>query len=116
MHKKLAKWLCENYSKIYIPRLNFHKMKKLNSKEKAKMASLNQCAFVDRLIWKSREFKCKIYEVPEDYTSKTCSNCGSLKTELKGRTYNCKCCNKIFDRDINASKNIMLRYLTEKSS
>ena len=116
MHKKLAKWLCENYSKIYIPRLNFHKMKKLNSKEKAKMASLNQCAFVDRLIWKSREFKCKIYEVPEDYTSKTCSNCGSLKTELKGRTYNCKCCNKIFDRDINASKNIMLKYLTEKSS
>ena len=40
----------------------------------------------------------------------------SLKTELKGRTYNCKCCNKIFDRDINASKNIMLKYLTEKSS
>jgi transposase len=115
LHKKLAKWLCENYTKIYIPRLNFHKMKKLHSKEKAKLASLSHCAFVDRLIWKSREYKCNIYEVQEDYTSKTCSNCGFLKQNLKGRIYNCDACNNVFDRDVNASKNIMLKYLTERA-
>lgn len=90
-------------------------MKKLHSKEKAKLASLSHCAFVDRLIWKSREYKCNIYEVQEDYTSKTCSNCGFLKQNLKGRIYNCDACNNVFDRDVNASKNIMLKYLTERA-
>ena len=115
LHKKLSKWLCENYSKVYIPRLNFHKMKHLNKKEKAKLASLRHCGFLKRLIDKSRESSCKIYEVFEDYTSKTCSNCGFVKKDLRGRTFICDTCNKIFDRDINASKNIMLKYLTERA-
>ena len=116
LHKKLAKWLCENYAKVYIPRLNFHKMKRLHRKEKAKLAALSHCSFVDRLIWKSREYKCNVYEVQEDYTSKTCSACGFLKENLNGRTFECDACNKVFDRDINASKNIMLKYLTKKST
>lgn len=116
MHKKLSKWLCENYTKIYIPRLNFHKMKRLHSKEKAKLAALSHCAFVDRLIWKSREYECDVYEVNEDFTSKTCSHCGFLKKDLKGRTFECDACNKVFDRDINASKNIMLKHLTKRAT
>lgn len=116
LHRKLAKWLCANYTKIYIPRLNFHKMRKLYSKEKAKLAAYSHCSFLDRLISKSREYNCKIYEIYEDYTSKTCSNCGNLKAELKGRAYNCGKCNEIFDRDINASKNMLLKYLTERAS
>ena len=115
MHKKLSKWLCENYTKVYIPKLNFHNMRRLHRKEKSKLASLSHCAFVDRLIWKSREYKCDIYEVQEEYTSKTCSSCGFLKKELKGRTFKCDACNKIFDRDVNASKNIMLKYLTNRA-
>ena len=115
LHKKLSKWLCENYAKVYIPRLNFHKMKNLNKKEKAKLASLRHCGFLQRLINKSRESSCKVYEVFEDFTSKTCSNCGFLKKDLQGRTFICNACNKIFDRDINASKNIMLKYFTERA-
>jgi putative transposase len=40
-------------------------------------------------------------------SSKTCSNCGSVKTELKlsERVYKCKCGFEM-DRDLNASKNI----------
>ncbi|CAK0740771.1 transposase [Gammaproteobacteria bacterium] len=115
LHRKLAKWLCENYTQVFIPRLNFHKLGNLYKKEKAKMASWSHCTFLKRLISKSREYQCKIIEVKEDYTSKTCSNCGNVKKVMYGRTYNCKGCNLVFDRDINASKNILLKFFTERA-
>ena len=80
LHKKLSKWLCENYEYIYIPRLNYHKCKKLNKRSKANMASLRHCGFINRLLFKSREYpKCHVYEVNEAFTSKTCSSCGYQK-------------------------------------
>ena len=41
-------------------------------------------------------------------TSKTCSNCGYVNTNLKlsDRTYNCSKCGMELDRDINAAINI----------
>jgi putative transposase len=41
-------------------------------------------------------------------SSKTCSNCGSVKTELQlsQRTYSCDNCGIKLDRDINAALNI----------
>jgi transposase len=113
LHKKLAIWLCMNYSRIYIPRLNFHKCKNLNKKCKSVLASLKHCEFVNRLIHKSKEIpNCKIIEVNEAYTTKTCCSCGNLG-EVKGdRSYECSNCGVSIGRDINASRNIMLRYFT----
>jgi transposase len=83
MHKKLSKWLCENYENIYLPRLNFHTCKKLNNKSKAKMASYSHCAFSDRLINKVREYSnCKVTEINEAFTSKTCCCCGYQKRQF----------------------------------
>ena len=116
MHKKLAKWLCENYENIYLPRLNFHNCKKLNKKSKAKLASLRHCSFIERLKYKTREYHNNVYEVNEAFTSKTCSNCGNLKEDLKNKDiYECNKCKIIIGRDINASKNIMLRYFTKRA-
>ncbi|NBU33979.1 hypothetical protein EB077_01455 [bacterium] len=116
MHKKTSAWLCKNYEHIFISRLNFHNCKKLNKRSKEKMASLRHCSFVDRLKYKSRETKSYVYEINEAYTSKTCSNCGNIKEDLKNKdTYECKKCNIMIGRDINASKNIMLRYFTKRA-
>lgn len=43
-------------------------------------------------------------------SSKTCSACGSIKTELllSERTYHCECCGAVLDRDINAAINIRM--------
>lgn len=114
LHKKLSKWLCENYKRIYLPKLNFHNFKKLNKKSKAKMASLRHCSFFERLKNKSREYPgCVVQEVKEDFTSKTCSNCGSIKWDLKNADiYDCRVCNVSMDRDVNACKNIMLKYFS----
>jgi len=41
-------------------------------------------------------------------SSKLCSNCGSLKTNLKlsDRIYHCDACGLVIDRDYNVSRNI----------
>lgn len=49
----------------------------------------------------------------EDYTSKTCGNCGYIKNNLgANKIFECDKCKKIFDRDINGARNIYLKYLT----
>jgi len=117
LHKKLAKWLCENYQYIFIPRLNFHKCKKLNSKSKAKMAAYSHCSFLNRLVNKSREYKKSfVLEVNEAFTSKTCSNCGNQHETLGNKDiYECLNCGITIGRDINASKNVMLRYFSQRA-
>ena len=60
------------------------------------------------------KYKCKKYgiefiEVPMFYpSSKICSCCGSIKSDLKlsDRIYHCKECGLIIDRDYNASLNL----------
>lgn len=41
-------------------------------------------------------------------SSKTCSKCGNIKKDLKlsDRTYVCRCCGNIIDRDLNAAINL----------
>ena len=42
-------------------------------------------------------------------SSKMCSNCGTIKSELKltERTYKCERCGAVLDRDYNAALNLM---------
>ena len=68
-------------------------------------------------------YKCNQYiKVDRWYpSSKRCSNCGSLKEDLKitDRTYRCHSCGHIMDRDLNASSNLRiegLRIITEGHS
>jgi putative transposase len=50
-------------------------------------------------------------------SSKMCSNCNWIKEDLtlKDREWTCVCCSATHDRDINASKNILLQGLNELS-
>ena len=42
------------------------------------------------------------------YTSQDCSGCGHRQTlTLADRTYHCPCCGLVFDRDLNAARNIL---------
>lgn len=118
-HCKITKWLCENYTHVYIPRLNFHKMKNLHKKPKEKLASLEHCALVDRLVDKTREYGwCNIIEVNESFTTKTCGKCGT-QNETVGRSKTFICgnneCNLTCHRDVHASMNILLRYFTKRA-
>ena len=70
------------------------------------------CSFYtikEHLIRKAKERNIVVRLVDRFYpSSKTCSNCGSYKKDLKlsQRVYHCNSCQKEIDRDFNASVNI----------
>ena len=70
------------------------------------------CSFYtikEHLIRKAKERNIVVRLVDRFYpSSKTCSNCGSYKKDLKlsQRLYHCNSCQKEIDRDFNASRNI----------
>ena len=82
----------------------------MNNKYLAK--DVVNCSFYtirEHLIRKAKERNIVVRLVDRFYpSSKTCSNCGSYKKELKlsQRIYHCNSCQKEIDRDFNASRNI----------
>ena len=60
---------------------------------------------------KHHERKCHLKIVTEEYTSKTCGNCGNLK-KVSGDTYSCSKCDVVLDRDVNGARNILLKAIT----
>lgn len=118
LHRSTAKYMCENYSTILVPKLNFHELGDLNKTTKAYAQKVSHCSFVDRLKTKARQYSnCRVIQVTEECTSKTCSMCGSYHTELgSNKTYDCPNCNMSMDRDMNAVYNILMKYLALKMS
>ena len=65
------------------------------------------------LLNKSKEYGTEIIDVTEEYTSKTCTNCGLQSCNYsKERVKQCDCGYKI-DRDINGARNIMIKNISK---
>jgi putative transposase len=57
-----------------------------------------------KAAWAGRRFVA----VNPAYTSQDCSGCGHRRVlTLSDRTYTCRCCGLVLDRDLNASLNIL---------
>ena len=52
---------------------------------------------------------CEVYIVTEDYTTKTCTNCGVLNDVQGLKKIECKSCKLKYDRDINGARNIFIK-------
>lgn len=64
--------------------------------------------FKRQIVYKCQKYGIELIEVGRFYpSSKLCSSCGAIKTDLKlsDRTYKCDCGNKM-DRDLNAAINL----------
>lgn len=73
------------------------------------VANCSFYAIREHLIRKARERSIVVRLVDRVYpSSKTCSNCGSYKKDLKlnQRVYHCNTCQEKIDRDLNAALNI----------
>ena len=115
-HKKIARWLYQHFQVIIIPKLDVNKFK--NSKYvRNRMRLWRHCAFVERLKHLQRLYPSSSLIIPtEEYTSKTCSHCGTQNPGLgRSKIFNCPnpTCQKIFDRDVNSGLNILLKVKTE---
>ncbi|MCL5971309.1 MAG: RNA-guided endonuclease TnpB family protein, partial [Firmicutes bacterium] len=68
--------------------------------------------FVQMVQYKAQRNGKKVYLISERYTSKECSGCGTRQEmPLWKRTYHCPQCGLVMDRDDNAARNILARFL-----
>ena len=107
INKTLSSIIKQKPSYITIEDLNVKGMMKNKHLSKA-VASQKFFKFICKLASKCKENNIELRVVDRFYpSSKTCSNCGKIKKDLKlkDRIYNCSCGLSI-DRDLNASINL----------
>jgi putative transposase len=85
VHKQLAKHLATHYHLILIPKFETSQMikkasRKISSQTVRQMTSWAHYRFRQRLLFKCRQYGCKVAIVDESWTSKTCSDCGLSTT------------------------------------
>lgn len=117
LHWKTARFLCDTYDQVIVPRFSISSMIKKNdrnikSKTVRMMCTLSHYSFLQKLEHKAKETETTVLIVNEPYTSKTCGCCGFInKLKLTDRVFNCSNCNLKSDRDIHAARNIFIRTL-----
>ena len=112
LHNKTSTILLSLYKEIIIGKVSIKKMisnltGNLQAITKRRLIALSHYKFREKLKSRAFKFGCKITEVSEYLTSKTCSNCKVINDNLgSSKTFLCSSCNLCIDRDINASINI----------
>lgn len=119
LHWKTINYLVKNFGIVILPTFETSEMvvkkkRKLNSKSARNMLTYRFYEFSKRLEMKCKEYGVKLVRINEAYTSKTNSFTGEIIKSLGGKEYFKY--DKIFvNRDINGSRNILLRYLRDSS-
>ena len=119
VHRKFATFLCRVVRTILLPKFDTSRMVKrarrcITSKTARSMVTWAHFRFRETLKSKTSLYiGCRVIICDEHFTSKTCGSCGSLHPTLgRSKEFVCPHCNYSADRDINAARNILLRYLT----
>lgn len=100
--------LCKTYKIIGIENLKVKNMMG-NHKLAKSVQDASMSMFLTTLCRKAVKYNNMIFKVDTFYpSSKTCSNCGQVKTKLglDERVYECEECGIIIDRDLNAAINL----------
>ena len=122
LHRRLCRWLCETFEVIVLPKFETSGMvkrwqRRLHSKTVRQMLTWSHYRFRQRLLDKVRQYPgVEVHLVSEEYTSKTCSWCGTIHWKLGGsKVFRCPRpgCGLTLDRDVNGARNIFLKFLTE---
>jgi putative transposase len=120
LHKRSSSYLCKNYKKILIPEFKTQDMLKnkrnmnkrtvrLNKRVKFVLNMLSHYKFRQQLQYKCLEYGCELSTITEEYTSKCCTNCGHISEKYENRIKECHNCNFKINRDINGSRNILIK-------
>lgn len=107
LHKD-SKRFAQTFDCVSVEELNMKKMAKAYN-FKASVADGSYGAFLKNLEYKLKWQGKRFVKVNKWFpSSKTCSHCGTVKVDLKlsDRTFKCKDCGTIMDRDLNAAINI----------
>ena len=85
----------------------------LSRKTKFVLNMLSHYKFKQYLLAKAEEYDCLVKVVTEEYTSMTCTKCGFKSSCYEGRMKKCLKCSFKIDRDINGSRNILIKNINE---
>ena len=112
IHNKTALFLCKMFDVIYLPTFETQEMvSKLHHKTSRAMLGWAHYRFKMKLKSKAEEYSCKVVDCTEEYTSKTCGNCGT-ENQIGGKeVWTCKHCGCMHDRDINGARNILFKQM-----
>jgi len=117
LHYQTANYLTKTYKAVFIPPFESQDMvrgKGLSKTTKRRLLDYKHYTFRTRLERKCKERGCLFKKVSEEYTSKTCSSCGHIKTNLgTSEVYKCQTCHIKIDRDTNGAKNILIKVINE---
>ena len=106
---KITLNLVNQFDTIYLEDLNIKGMMK-NHKLSKSIGDVSWGKFIDVLTYKSEWNDKEIIHIDRFFpSSKTCSKCGWINNSLtlRDRTWTCKECGEIHDRDLNAAINII---------
>jgi transposase len=114
---KIINYLTTEYSCIILPHLQ---TQQLSQQPRAKVANremnvLGHYQFLQRLKYKCHERNVAFLSIKEDYTSKTCGNCGELNDIGSSERYACQRCGFCADRDVQAARNIFIKTIITES-
>ena len=118
LHWKVCNYLTNEYDVILLP---VFKTQEMTSKDNKKIKKCTRREMLQMSHYKFKEklkYKCKIRNktviiCKENYTTKTCGSCGKINNNLGGqKIFKCDCGIKV-DRDVNGSRNILIRSLTK---
>lgn len=122
-HNKFSKWLCLSYDIVLLPEFKVsgmiakkNKRRVISRESVRKMVSWSHYRFKQVLQYKAKRYNITIIPVTEELTTKTCSSCGTTKKVGSSKTYDCNSCRSIYDRDFNASRNILIKYLSNREN
>ena len=119
-HRKIASYYCKNYKTIVIPQFDVNGIKKKLKKERKskkddrirKLMSLKHGEFMERLKYKCKVTGTGLWIVSEEYTTKSCGNCGLLNNPEVSKKYKCTKCKLKVGRDTNAARNILIKNIS----
>lgn len=121
-HKKVAKYLTHEYRLIFLPTFETSQMvaktgnkkRKINSKTVRQMLRWSHYRFKQTLKFQALKRGCTVFDVTEEYTSKTCTSCGHVHTKLgSSKKFKCPNCGHKLPRDWNGALGIFLKALRD---
>lgn len=111
IHWKSINQLLNKYDMICLGDIKSHNIVKGKS-NKTLNRNINDIKFFQfkqRFAYKARTQGKLLLMTNEAYTTKTCCKCGQMNDPKSSEIYHCSNCNVKRGRDINASKNILMR-------
>ena len=113
LHWKLANFLTTNYNNIFIGDMSAKGITQGNTLDpltKQVVMNLGYYQFRQKLEYKCKTRGVNYCLINERYTSKMCSNCGTIDDNLgASKVYDCKSCNMKIDRDLNGARGIYIK-------